>query len=317
MKEPPVPYNEAARLDCLYKLSILDTEPDKQFDHITKFCQLLFDVPIAIVSLIDAKRQWFKSRQGLAADQTSRKISFCGHAIACCIAENFGDRIFHIRDALRDDRFKDNPLVSGDPKIRFYAGFVLRSEDNFNLGTLCIIDNKPRELSKLHREYLIEMGLIVESIIQSKYVEDRDLQTGIYNRTAFSLISKYILSNTIKYNQNLNLFCFKLEHPAMSSIEMFMTELKQVFGESEILARIGQDKFVALISSNSKQAANALQANFVNSMNRQNGRLDSSSKIKLHVDLLTLMPNQLTETMNLLSMADRHFMRNQSNATSN
>ena len=312
MREPPVPYNEAARLDCLYKLSILDTEPDKQFDHITKFCQLLFDVPIVIVSLIDAKRQWFKSRQGLAASQTSRKISFCGHAIACCIAENFSDRIFHIPDALQDDRFKDNPLVSGDPKIRFYAGFVLRSEDNFNLGTLCIIDSKPRELSDLHREYLIEMGLIVESIIQSKYVEDRDLQTGIYNRTAFSLVSKYIVSNSIKHNHNISLYCFKLEHSDVSSIEIFMVELKRIFGESEMLARVGQDKFVALVSGANNQAVNALQTKFVNSISNQNRRLDPNRQIKFHFDLLTLMPNQLSTSMNLLSVVDKRFMGNSS-----
>lgn len=118
---------------------VLDTEPEERFDSITAFCATAFRVPIALVSLIDADRQWFKSRQGLDACETGRDISFCGHAI-------LQEDPLVVPDALEDPRFADNPLVTGEPKIRFYAGMPLRLSSGFRVGTLCLIDRKPRRL---------------------------------------------------------------------------------------------------------------------------------------------------------------------------
>lgn len=141
MQAPAIPENEQARLEYLWKLRILDTEKDEAMDDITARAKAHFNVPICLVSLVDANRQWFKSSQGLDATETPRDISFCGHAI------NYDD-ILHIPDALEDFRFKTNPLVTGDPNIRFYAGAPLIMEPAIRLGTLCIIDREPRDMSE-------------------------------------------------------------------------------------------------------------------------------------------------------------------------
>ncbi len=130
MQTPDIPDYEPERLAALQRLNLLDTESESRFDRITRLAQRLFQVPIALVSLVDSDRQWFKSKQGLDACETGRDISFCGHAI-------LGSGIFEIPDATQDTRFADNPLVTGAPDIRFYAGAPLQSADGFNIGTLC------------------------------------------------------------------------------------------------------------------------------------------------------------------------------------
>lgn len=135
----PTPPNEAERIAALYSLLILDTPPEQRFDTIVEFASNEFDVPIALISLLDHERQWFKSAIGLGdVCETSRDISFCGHAIMR------GD-IMVVTDALEDLRFADNPLVTGPPHIRFYAGAPLMLPNGYALGTLCIIDTRPRD----------------------------------------------------------------------------------------------------------------------------------------------------------------------------
>lgn len=140
MLEPIQPPDESERLAALCSLHTLDTPPDERFDRITRIAQRLFDAPIALVTLVDADRQWFKSRMGLDATQTPRDISFCGHAI-------LQSEPFIINDTLKDERFADNPLVTGYPHARFYAGVPIHEARGWRMGTLCIIDHKPRKLT--------------------------------------------------------------------------------------------------------------------------------------------------------------------------
>jgi GAF domain-containing protein len=132
--------NEAARLEVLHQFEVLDTDPEQTFDDITRLAAYICHTPIAIITLIDAHRQWFKSRVGLSLDETARDVSFCAHAI-----KQPGPMI--VRDALDDTRFKDNPLVLSEPYIRFYAGSPLTTVEGFSLGTLCVIDRYPREIT--------------------------------------------------------------------------------------------------------------------------------------------------------------------------
>ncbi len=134
---PDIPANEAERLAALHALKVLDTPAEARFDRITRVAQRHFDVPIALVSLVDEGRQWFKSCQGLDATETSRDISFCGHAI-------LNDAILIVPDATEDPRFADNPLVTGSPNIRFYAGTPLHAPGGERVGTLCVIDTQRR-----------------------------------------------------------------------------------------------------------------------------------------------------------------------------
>ena len=155
MLEPLLPADEAERLAALRALNILETAPEDRFDRITRLAARLFDVPIALVSLVDANRQWFKSCYGLSATETPRSVSFCGHAI-------LSDDTFIIPDALLDARFADNPLVTGAPHVRFYAGQPLTGMDGLKLGTLCIIDHKPRHLSEQDREALRNLAALAQ-----------------------------------------------------------------------------------------------------------------------------------------------------------
>src|SRR5579863_4037559 len=132
MKLPKIPENEAKRLKSLKALNILDTPLDENFERITRLTKQIFNVPIVSITLIDKDRQWFKSCEGLPNLENSRDISFCAHAI------NEED-ILMIEDAQKDERFSDNPLVTGDPNIRFYAGVPLSEDHENKIGTLCII----------------------------------------------------------------------------------------------------------------------------------------------------------------------------------
>jgi len=135
----PIPPDEPERLRALRRLRILDTAPEERFDRLTRLARHVFDVPIALVSLVDEHRQWFKSRQGIDGQETPRELSFCAHAI-------LGDAPFVVADALLDDRFADNPAVTEQPAVRFYAGCPLHTPDGRRIGTLCIADRRPRRL---------------------------------------------------------------------------------------------------------------------------------------------------------------------------
>ena len=160
MGKSSLPEFEDERIAALKELEILDTPPDEKFDRITKIAQILFDVPIALVSLVDVNRQWFKSCVGLSVRETPRSMSFCSHAI-------LEEDVMAIEDAKNDKRFADNPLVTGEPYIRFYAGKPIRGPTNQLLGTLCIIDKVPRKLSRGDRALLIDLANWVESEIKT------------------------------------------------------------------------------------------------------------------------------------------------------
>ncbi len=134
------PTREAARLAALEQYQILDTPPEQSYDDITALAAFICDVPIALISLVDADRQWFKSKVGIDVRETSRDVSFCAHAIA-------DSEVMVVNDAFEDERFSDNQLVIFAPNIRFYAGVPLITPEGHPLGTLCVIDHQPRQLS--------------------------------------------------------------------------------------------------------------------------------------------------------------------------
>jgi len=148
------PANEAGRVAALEKYAILDTDPEQSFDDLALLASFICKTPIALISLVDEDRQWFKSRVGLDAKETSRDIAFCSTAI-------LQSDVFVVPDALKDDRFRDNPLVVSDPHIRFYAGAPLINEDGYALGTLCVVDRAPRELAPEQKEALKALSRLV------------------------------------------------------------------------------------------------------------------------------------------------------------
>lgn len=155
MQLAPIPTHETERLADLRAMRILDTPPERRFDRIVELARRVFHVPIAYISMVDADRQWFKSRLGLKVLQTPRDISFCGHAI-------LQDEPLVIPDATLDPRFVDNPLVTGEPHVRFYAGHPLKGPSGRNVGTLCILDHRPRTLNENERAMLHQLAAMVE-----------------------------------------------------------------------------------------------------------------------------------------------------------
>lgn len=168
MQIPPLPEEESERQKTLDKTGLLNSGSEARFDRITRLAQQIFSVPIALISLVDRDRQWFKSRQGLDAQQTPREISFCGHAI-------LNSEIFVIENALVDQRFCDNPLVMGAPDIRFYAGAPLHSTKGYRIGTLCLIDSQPRSFSSKQRSMLKDLAATIEALIQAEELSNERL----------------------------------------------------------------------------------------------------------------------------------------------
>lgn len=158
MLPAPIPPDEASRLRALQALVVLDTPPEERFDRIVRFAAEELDTPIALVSLIDEHRQWFKSRFGLDAEETARDISFCGHAIT-------QPELFIVGDASQDERFADNPLVTGPPYIRFYAGAPVCAPTGERVGTLCVIDTQPRELGPVELAVMKALSQLVNEAL--------------------------------------------------------------------------------------------------------------------------------------------------------
>lgn len=158
MKIYPTPTNETERLKALKAYSVLDTLSEKEYDAITQIASYICDTPIALVSLIDEERQWFKSTVGLEASETPRNISFCQYTI-------MGDDIFEVANALENELFSENPLVTGNPDIRFYAGAPLRNKEGYNLGSLCVIDTKARSLTDDQKKALQLLAAQVVSLL--------------------------------------------------------------------------------------------------------------------------------------------------------
>lgn len=173
MAAGPFDPGERARLSALWATGLLDTPPSQRFDRICRLAARVLEVPISLVSLVDVDRQWFKSRTGLTVEQTPREVSFCSVAVAS------SEDLLVVPDAAADPRFASNPLVTGPPEIRLYAGHVVRERSGHRLGTLCIIDRRPRELEEDELAVLADLARMVESEIVSLQQAVTDPATGL------------------------------------------------------------------------------------------------------------------------------------------
>lgn len=158
--KPPLPDNESERLEDLYAVHILDTPREERFDHLVRIAAYLYQVPIALISLIDVKRQWFKACYGLTISETSRDLSFCAYTIVL-------DQTMIIPDMHLDPRFVDHALVKGTPFLRFYAGHPLHGPRGHKIGTLCILDFVPRVLNEEEIEIFQDLAHITEREVNS------------------------------------------------------------------------------------------------------------------------------------------------------
>ncbi len=270
LKAPEIPHEEESRLKKLVSLNILDTPPEERFDRLTRMAKRMFSVPIALVSLVDENRQWFKSCVGLSVSETPRDISFCGHAI-------LGNDIFVIPDATKDERFSDNPLVLNEPNIRFYAGCPLRSLNGSKLGTLCIIDQKPRSLGEDDLKTLHDLASMVERELAAVELATQDELTNIMNRRGFMLIGQNSLNFCEREGISAALVFFDLNDfkpindkfghaEGDRALIAFADQMKDAFRNSDIFGRIGGDEFVVLLTNTSKVFAETIVERFRQSL---------------------------------------------------
>lgn len=311
MLKPPVPLDETVRLKSLHSLRILDSMPEERFDRITRMAQRVFDVDICLVSLVDTNRQWFKSKQGLAACQTAREISFCGHAI-------LDEAAFIIEDTHQDERFSDNPLVEADPMIRFYAGYPVHAPGGHRVGTLCLIDAQPRSFSPHDVETLRDFAALVDDELASSSAINVDPLTGIANRRGFEMVAKHVLPLCDRNNLNVELLFFDLDqfkqindtfgHDAGDqALRTFANLLIKSFRTADVVARLGGDEFAVMMAGRNVFSNRAL--------NNLNEKFDSAEEeivkhIKWSVGRMKYDPNLHADINAVLQDADNRMYRN-------
>jgi diguanylate cyclase (GGDEF)-like protein len=197
--------DEPARLAALGRLAVLDTEPEEPFENVVALVRTVLDVPIAAVSLLDEDRQWFKARSGVDATQTARQDSFCTHAI------QQRDPLI-ICDATKDPRFARNPMVTGGPYIRSYAGVPLQTPDGYNVGSLCAIDTKTREFSAREIATLSKFARIVVDELELRRIAGRDQLTGTLTRRGFLERAEQELERFRRYDRPATLAVVDIDH---------------------------------------------------------------------------------------------------------
>ena len=308
VKSPDIPADEAERLGALRAMRVLDTDPEERFDRFTRLAKRLFGVPIALVSLVDADRQWFKSRQGLEVTETPRELSFCGHAI---LAED----AMVVSDALDDERFADNPLVVEDPNIRFYAGSPLATPDGFRVGTLCLIDRKPREFDQEDRGLLSDLARMVEEELANAALATTDELTGIANRRGFLAIGHPALARAKRERIGATLIYIDLDrfkrindehgHAAGDeALRTFARLLLMAFRDSDVIARLGGDEFCVLMLGTGSDAATRVMERFTTTLSNWNRDSGKPWTLACSMGLVAFRPEQDGTLESLLGRAD-------------
>jgi diguanylate cyclase (GGDEF)-like protein len=313
MQAPPTPCNEEARITALKRLNILDTPPEERFDRITRMARRLFSAPMAVVSLVDTDRQWFKSMAGMSVCETPRDVSLCGYAI-------LGDAPFVVPDTLLDDRFFDNPLVVGEPNIRFYAGCPLNAGGE-HVGVFCVIDTKPREFGEEEIQLLRELAEMVEHELAAIQLATTDHLTGLYNRRGFEILARHSLRICKRVSRPASLLFFDLDnfkqindkfgHAESDRALMFFADtLLAVFRESDVIGRLGGDEFVAFLTGTAGMSGPFVIARLqkrIDETSRTDGR---GYKIQFIVGQFDLDPDKSSSIEELLAYADAAMYEN-------
>ena len=308
MKMPEFPHDEVARLETLRSLDVLDTPQEERFDRLTRMAKRLFNVPIALVSLVDENRQWFKSCVGLPVSETPRDISFCGHAI-------LGQGVFIIPDATADERFHDNPLVLDDPNIRFYAGCPLRALNGGQMGTLCIIDDKPRDFGEHDLSATKDLAAMAEQELTALQLAVLDELTEISNRRGFITLVSHAIRMCVRQKMSASLVFFDLDKFKLindthghvegdRALVTFANILHKTLRESDLVARIGGDEFAALLLDTPKASAVDVIARLQCRVEEYNQQASHDYKIDFSFGIVDFDPQVHADVEALLADGD-------------
>jgi diguanylate cyclase (GGDEF)-like protein len=309
MISAPKPADETRRLAALRALNILDTEPEERFDRITRLAQRLFGTSMATVTLVDSDRQWFKSGVGAKpGNENPRDISFCAHAI-------LEPDTMVVADAREDERFADNPLVLGDPNIRFYAGHPVTAPGGEAVGTLCVLDDKPRQGEDFDAEVLRELAEMVEAEIASLSLAIGDELTGLANRRGFEMLGERLLAAAARLELPVSAIYADLDNMKPINDEFghdagdralidTAAVLVSSMRASDLIARLGGDEFCAVLIGAAAQAAPTLLARVESALAARNVASDEPFELSLSLGLAEAAPGEDVELWNLVAVAD-------------
>jgi diguanylate cyclase (GGDEF)-like protein len=305
---PPKPPDEERRLAALHALKLLDTEPEERFDRITRLAQRVFGASMATFTLVDADRQWFKSEVGAAGKEDARDISFCAHAIL-----EPGTMV--VEDARYDKRFHDNPLVTGDPKIRFYAGHPVAGPGGESLGTLCVIDDKPRRPEDFDAEALAEFAAMVEAEVASFSLAIGDELTGLSNRRGFEMLGERLVRAAHRLELPVSVIYADLDNMkpindtyGHESGDLAIKEAAEVLGgtlrASDLVARLGGDEFCALLIGAAAEAAPTLISRVEGSIAARNAETDRPWKLSFSLGMAESPAGEAKTLWDVVAAAD-------------
>lgn len=259
MKSPANPENESQRLASLRESGILDAGDPARFDRLTRLARKMFNVPIAMVSLVDEESLVFKSCNGLRYATLPRNISFCGHVI-------LSETPLIVNDAQQDERFSDNPLVAGEPHIRFYAGYPLRLPDGAMVGAFCLLDYQEREFAQEDVVSLQDLAAIVEDEFEAISEATTDSLTGLLNRRGFEHLANFAIASANRRAEPLTLGWLDLDKFKQINDRFGHAEgdialkemarlLNKAFRDTDLLVRHGGDEFGILFSDTDESGA--------------------------------------------------------------
>lgn len=309
-----LPFNEARRLDALEDYRILDSEPEQAYDDLTRLASALCRAPIALISLVDSQRQWFKSKVGLAANETSRDIAFCAHALLR------PDEVFEIPDAQQDRRFAHNPLVTGGPRIRFYAGAPLVTPQGLPIGTVCVIDQQPRQLHEVERYGLESLARQVVTQLELRQsrasLEHESLSdplTGLWNRRAFDRRLKEEWMRHSRSGKPLSLLALDLDwfkrindtygHPVGDAVLVQTADvIRRAVRLSDVPVRTGGEEFSVLLPETDQSAASIVAEKVRRAVEEANW---PHAPVTISVGVGCTVPQMASDPHAMMAKADR------------
>jgi diguanylate cyclase (GGDEF)-like protein len=247
----PLPAREKARLATLESYQILDTASDEAFDRITRLASTILGCPISVISFVDSDRQWFKSHLGLDASETPRSAAFCAHAI-------LSNDVLIVEDAAKDERFANNPLVTGAPNIRFYAGAPLITPEGHKLGTLCTIDQIPRQLTLAEKEALRDLAGMVMNELELRRLASIDSLTQAFNRRFFLELMNREITRACRHKLPLSLLMMDVDHfksfndtyghhAGDLALVHLVEQTRKVLRAQDVMGRLGGEEFAVLL----------------------------------------------------------------------
>jgi diguanylate cyclase (GGDEF)-like protein len=313
----PIPDNESSRFRALRSYEVLDTEPELEFDALTRVASYAFDTPVAVIAMLDSDRLWFKSKLGLEVPQLDRKIAFCAHTVMR------PSEVLVVDDLHADVRFADNPLVTGVPHIRFYAGAAIVDHDRHALGTIAVIDTQPRTFSDSQRRTLADLSTLAMTALQSRRrasdlsrLAMTDHLTGIANRAKFEATITAEVQSAKKSGNSFNVLLLDLDgfkevndrfgHAAGDEVLRKVAErLSLVVRPGDMLARLGGDEF-AILARNGHPCTPCVLAEHIRTAVERSIKLSSGNIIRVGISVgIASYTGTLSSAEELFAQADR------------